>query len=523
MSSQPIALPNGSNSVPTSSAAFNPASYTRAFFGSPISWRAGSFGSRFYPGTSPGQLLAPLELVHPSSPHPSCLMRSSASELRTKLSSSIDSDPGSLLNALNALEREDELVRATTSSPQATLTSPQCRNYTCCGMHLTDLHALVEHFEECHVVVLDPNAPPPSHNPAPSYPTPPPSTPAYAQHNPPSYYPPPPHAPPQSTDDMELDMELDLDSSPASSSASSPPQTPLASFPLPLNTPYPHNSHFAPPYPGHAATAPSSPISAFDTTAVLPAQQYPHQAFNAYAGYADFSRGMPGTDSSVGVPPALLFGSHHPAPAPALSNAPARPPQTPASTPSSSRVSSPLPASTPRASTTLSRPASSLLLSKPFRCPKPNCSKSYKQANGLKYHMTHGSCNFAPPSMVSAKPARNVGVVRSARRVASPFQRSLATNLDSVCCGKHWASAAASSDARTMPPVPWIARDASRYKSTATYAGSESGKPHVTLSGAGFTSPCVLGLFMLSGRCVRRRCSCQENGGLAGDKQDLEQ
>ncbi|PPR03042.1 hypothetical protein CVT24_012428, partial [Panaeolus cyanescens] len=38
-----------------------------------------------------------------------------------------------------------------------------------------------------------------------------------------------------------------------------------------------------------------------------------------------------------------------------------------------------------------------LLLSKPFRCPKPNCNKSYKQANGLKYHMTHGSCNFAPP------------------------------------------------------------------------------------------------------------------------------
>ena len=40
---------------------------------------------------------------------------------------------------------------------------------------------------------------------------------------------------------------------------------------------------------------------------------------------------------------------------------------------------------------------SSLLLCKPFRCPKPNCNKSYKQANGLKYHMTHGSCNFAPP------------------------------------------------------------------------------------------------------------------------------
>ena len=38
---------------------------TRPYFlGSPISsWRAGSFGSRFYPGCSPGQLLGPLESV----------------------------------------------------------------------------------------------------------------------------------------------------------------------------------------------------------------------------------------------------------------------------------------------------------------------------------------------------------------------------------------------------------------------------------------------------------------------------
>jgi transcription factor SFP1 len=36
------------------------------------------------------------------------------------------------------------------------------------------------------------------------------------------------------------------------------------------------------------------------------------------------------------------------------------------------------------------------MVTKPFKCPKPNCNKSYKQANGLKYHMTHGSCNFTP-------------------------------------------------------------------------------------------------------------------------------
>jgi transcription factor SFP1 len=32
----------------------------------------------------------------------------------------------------------------------------------------------------------------------------------------------------------------------------------------------------------------------------------------------------------------------------------------------------------------------------PFRCPKPNCSKSYNQASGLKYHLTHGQCNYGP-------------------------------------------------------------------------------------------------------------------------------
>lgn len=65
-----------------------------------------------------------------------------------------------------------------------------------------------------------------------------------------------------------------------------------------------------------------------------------------------------------------------------------------APTPSNASVTA---TATASPSASLQRPPSSLLMSKPFRCPKPNCNKSYKQANGLKYHMTHGSCNFAPP------------------------------------------------------------------------------------------------------------------------------
>ena len=56
-------FPMGSGSFTGQNGSFNPSSFTRQFMGSPISFRSGSFGSRFYPGMSPGQLLGPLEYV----------------------------------------------------------------------------------------------------------------------------------------------------------------------------------------------------------------------------------------------------------------------------------------------------------------------------------------------------------------------------------------------------------------------------------------------------------------------------
>lgn len=239
-------------------------------------------------------------------------------------------------------------------------------------------------------------------------------------------------------------MELDVDqnTSAPSSGAPSPPDTPIST---PLSG-YPSPTAYSA-APSPLASKPASPISAFETTTVLPSRAHhggfrssvgagpsgsaarTEDAFNTYAGYSDYSSLLPGATptamymqsqglnmngqngQAVCAPTALLLSS-------SAGN-------TPDSTPSSSRVASPIPgasgsgyrsvapnasassstagastsgtSATPRASTTLSRPASSLLLSKPFKCPKPNCNKSYKQANGLKYHMTHGSCNFAPP------------------------------------------------------------------------------------------------------------------------------
>ncbi|EGN97439.1 hypothetical protein SERLA73DRAFT_161479 [Serpula lacrymans var. lacrymans S7.3] len=453
--SQPIAFPSSSHSNDYTMASgsytgangsFNAASYTRHYLGSPLSWRAGSFGSRIYPSCSPGQLIAPLDTT----------------DFKCgKLSSSLESDRGSIINALSAFEREDEL----------------CRNYTCCGHTLNDLHALLEHFEEVHVVVVDPYAP---HQSFPVVPNPP----HQLSGPPPSYFPDPHQLPPSNYHQEGPfdpdDMELDVDQSPPSSGGPSPPDTPLStplsSHPIESFNTYSVKSTSACP-------SPHLPVSAFDTTTVLPSRSrsfhgqsipltaFPPsrtagmpsaantpEAFNAYAGYSDYSSSMPGTvpsppasDEQMGaypgsepgspypgcVPPALLFSSTTtatPANTPAISRVPS--PSSGASShggamstgASSSTVSSPhmavgaglkSPCSTvtPRASTTLSRPASSLLLSKPFRCPKTNCNKSYKQANGLKYHMTHGSCNFAPPKDLEQVQAL-LASKRSAREAA---------------------------------------------------------------------------------------------------------
>ena len=81
--------------------------------------------------------------------------------------------------------------------------------------------------------------------------------------------------------------------------------------------------------------------------------------------------------------------------------------QAPSPSPRSDAASSPSP---PNASASGSDTASALmdealkiqaktawsLVSQKFKCPRPNCNKSYRQPNGLKYHLTHGSCTFAP-------------------------------------------------------------------------------------------------------------------------------
>jgi len=102
-------------SYTSSSGMFNPADYTRHFLGSPISWRAGSFGvsgsfgTRIPMGSPTAQLLSSIEYVAYSVPCAHSLTPAiSPNEFRAgKTPSSVD---GSILNALNIFDRDRELV-----------------------------------------------------------------------------------------------------------------------------------------------------------------------------------------------------------------------------------------------------------------------------------------------------------------------------------------------------------------------------------------------------------------------------
>lgn len=214
----------------------------------------------------------------------------------------------------------------------------------------------------------------------------------------PGYYPP---QGPFDPDDME--MEMDHSSGP-SSSGSSPPDTPV-----------------------HTPLMPYPTVSAFDTTTVLPSRSglsvnafssasrrnkrglEQTEVLSAYARAKEYALALASADEQEGI---VINGrSGTVTPSLLLSNG-----TTPANSPDGSRVNSPtlssptyvagnftatMTSSQPTSrsnlvTSTASRTTSSLLANKPFKCPKPNCNKSYKQANGLKYHMTHGSCNFTP-------------------------------------------------------------------------------------------------------------------------------
>ncbi|KIY44733.1 hypothetical protein FISHEDRAFT_61759 [Fistulina hepatica ATCC 64428] len=404
--SQPIAFANahhGSNNVSASpgqdypmasasftgsSGSFNPASYAKHLLGSPLSWTpATSFGGRILAAGSPTAKLL-----------------SSVDRFSGQMSSSVESI--SVMNALSVFDREGEL----------------CRNYTCCGLHLNDLHALLEHFEEVHIITNNPaqiGIPfnPISHPPAQQSSFP--SSPSSSQ---------PAYSVPFDPDDMDLDSvqpASESSSSPQYSGTSSPP--PDTPVPAPLDAYNPQNNYVQP-YSNPYSQPPSpGPFGAKPHLNISTATFF---GFGASTNPNNYDTTMTdvteGETSNQGVPPSLLFGTSTSKGSKGVSKAVSLPTTPLATTPvpraspatgltrsntamgrqsgsatpvqldaSSSNVVAPSKTTSGSVSTLLSN-----ISSKPFKCPKPNCNKSYKQANGLKYHMTHGSCNFAPAKEV---------------------------------------------------------------------------------------------------------------------------
>ncbi|KAF7290635.1 hypothetical protein MIND_01303700 [Mycena indigotica] len=381
--STPIALPPthhsedyqmGSYGGPGSSFSSN------RYMGSPMSWRPGSFGAQFVPSQSPTAMLVG---SYDSSRSP-------------------QTNDSSIVNAWNVFDRQGEL----------------CRNYSCCGTDLPDLHALLEHFEDVHIIVKDRTQPPTVHIPfnpqVDSSPLPP------TTYNP--------------ADEMDLGLDyayeqVDDSSPPPLSTAPTSPGTSRAPSPTPSPT--------------------SAQRPALNIGVGFPGMQ-PLSASSARPSYnAAFNRFGPGggedTESgpTASVAPGLVYApepedepqpvvvasgtatsSTHQTTGPmkqkssrsSSSNPPSRVP-----TPSSS--SSSMAAALAAAAADVAS-ASMLLPHKPFRCPKPHCSKSYKQANGLKYHMTHGQCSYAP--------AKDVEAVRALleRKRAQAAQASSANNSE---------------------------------------------------------------------------------------------
>ncbi|CAE6497201.1 unnamed protein product [Rhizoctonia solani] len=400
-----------------------------SFSGMGSSWKVGQHNSSMYflsdvPG---GPLMGPMDV----------------SDFKHHLSSSIESEHGRLIRSLGGDE------------PAVLGGEEFCRNYTCCGIPLPDLHSLVEHFEEAHVVVIDPAnpAPPFDQNGAlaalSSNKNNANSNSGQANNNNHNHdhgvFPISPNTQPTTSAPGGFDPDsMELDGSPATAGPSRSTTPPRSVFPTAILQGHANKSGNT-----NGQTNKPTPLMPFRPTSMQSVQPNPNEAFNRYAGYSDFSSRMPGTVPPVPtasatdangtaednvISPGMLFergrkrsrdgtpgASRLTSPGPVagitVSGNPhgtGSPERADGSRGWESAMSSQAPSPTAseladydyfgqnidneglQASTTLSRPSTSLMLSKPYKCPTPGCNKSYKQANGLKYHITHGQCSFVP-------------------------------------------------------------------------------------------------------------------------------
>ncbi|KAI0366118.1 hypothetical protein BV20DRAFT_982121 [Pilatotrama ljubarskyi] len=285
------------------------------------------------------------------------------------------------------------------------------RNYTCCGHELDDLHALLEHFEEDHVILIGPTGEEVSAQCAASA----------SEHR---------HRRTQSDrDDDTVAGHLDRQRLPAC------PESDGTSYGSPSNTGRPSNvpqptpppprtsyttsnllpSHEPAFYTTHIFTknvatcdalnnftrlekcyqredAYQSPL--LDQARMLTGQQDDHLSVTALTHTADeafnsYISGMAPPGSSQQADVSVAHSGALAPPFPSQNPAQSGFSDTTGNTGSFSTVEDEDGLAIPPAFLESLAP---LFPYKPYRCPNPNCVKAYKQSNGLRYHVTRGSC-----------------------------------------------------------------------------------------------------------------------------------
>ncbi|KAF8557063.1 hypothetical protein OG21DRAFT_1601835 [Imleria badia] len=192
-----------------------------------------------------------------------------------------------------------------------------CSNFTCCGQSLADLHELVDHFEEAHVVVIGP-------------------------------------------DGNHVHPSPRMGSNPDSPSAGDPSVMPFT------------NAVFADRWAGIESEIPGG------------AQSRCASAAHTFVGEFD----APPVDhmaDQLGLPPASFTAEME---CTEFEDSHAHQSRWPAS--SSCMITPGMRKKRPRGDGVSRR------RDKAHKCPRPRCTKSYLNANGLKYHLEKGRCSFEP-------------------------------------------------------------------------------------------------------------------------------
>ncbi|KIM80408.1 hypothetical protein PILCRDRAFT_532442 [Piloderma croceum F 1598] len=223
-----------------------------------------------------------------------------------------------------------------------------CSNFTCCGLHLSDLHSLLEHFEEAHVVVID-NA----------------GNPVF------------PHS--GASDDFDEYYQSSVNTELESDHPAYPYTSIVCGYPQ------------LDPQPAHVPRQ-SVPVSPLEVESPTPSAHYPLHTFLQHEHATEDSEILADIDTSS-------VESDNNLNSPSSAQPVALPPSFFVADTSHQRAHS---YEHRHHKSYKSRMLGTKLQLYPRRrekthkCPTPGCSKSYLNPNGLKYHVEKGTCKIEP-------------------------------------------------------------------------------------------------------------------------------